>query len=180
MLSDSRTTHGVGDSKRGQRAFHGTPEKPWNWQFLFLFKNWLQIWFQKHYINPGGTQFLINKHKNRGRFLFNGPPWKAPCPLLEQLQPMHRRSQIGARSGQRSHYNSGNIKAGEQKDHGRRAWTGHARSVAAVSSHWRERSLTLDYLQACNYSHNPSPLLPKLQTSATCTGRPCVHPIWSL
>jgi hypothetical protein len=35
--------------------------------YLFL-EFWLQIWFQKYYISPPGTQFLINKHKNRGRF----------------------------------------------------------------------------------------------------------------
>jgi hypothetical protein len=39
---------------------------------LFL-KFWLQIWFQKYYISLNGTQFLINKHKNRGRFLFTFP-----------------------------------------------------------------------------------------------------------
>jgi hypothetical protein len=39
---------------------------------LFL-EFWLQIWFQKYYISTNGTQFLINKHKNRGRFLFTFP-----------------------------------------------------------------------------------------------------------
>jgi hypothetical protein len=29
---------------------------------------WLQIWFQKYYISPNDTQFLINKHKNKGKF----------------------------------------------------------------------------------------------------------------
>jgi hypothetical protein len=40
---------------------------------LSIFRNWLQIWFQKHYISSNGTQFLINKHKNRGKFLFTFP-----------------------------------------------------------------------------------------------------------
>jgi hypothetical protein len=35
--------------------------------YLFL-EFWLQIWFQKYYIILDGTQFLFNKHKNRGRF----------------------------------------------------------------------------------------------------------------
>jgi hypothetical protein len=33
--------------------------------YLFL-ELGLQIWFQKYYIRPNGTQFLINKDKNRG------------------------------------------------------------------------------------------------------------------
>jgi hypothetical protein len=35
--------------------------------YLFL-EIWLQIWFQKYYTNPNDIQFLVNKHKNRGRF----------------------------------------------------------------------------------------------------------------
>jgi hypothetical protein len=35
--------------------------------YLFL-EFWLQIWFQKYYISSNGIQFLINKHKNRGKF----------------------------------------------------------------------------------------------------------------
>jgi hypothetical protein len=35
--------------------------------YLFL-EFWLQIWFQKYSISSNDTQFLINKHKNRGRF----------------------------------------------------------------------------------------------------------------
>jgi hypothetical protein len=41
---------------------------------IYLFSEfWLQIWFQKYYISLHGTQFLIKKHKNRGRFLFTFP-----------------------------------------------------------------------------------------------------------
>jgi hypothetical protein len=35
---------------------------------IYLFLEFrLQIWFQKDSISPNGTQFLINKHKNRGK-----------------------------------------------------------------------------------------------------------------
>jgi hypothetical protein len=35
--------------------------------YLFL-KFWFQIRFQKYSISSNGTQFLLNKHKNRGSF----------------------------------------------------------------------------------------------------------------
>jgi hypothetical protein len=42
---------------------------------IYLFIDfWLQIWFQKYCISPYGTQFPINKDKNRGKFLFTFPP----------------------------------------------------------------------------------------------------------
>jgi hypothetical protein len=71
--------------KEGKELFMGPPWKTLKLAIFIFFKFWFQIWFQKYYISPSSTQFLINKHKNRGRFLFNGAPWKAPCPLLEQL-----------------------------------------------------------------------------------------------
>jgi hypothetical protein len=44
--------------------------------YLFLdFR--FQIWSPKYYISPYDTQFLINKHKNRGKFLFTFPPMGA-------------------------------------------------------------------------------------------------------
>jgi hypothetical protein len=52
--------------------------------YLFL-EFWLQIWFQKYYISSNETQFLINKHKNRGRFLFTFPgsvrAWGMSCQI---------------------------------------------------------------------------------------------------
>jgi hypothetical protein len=52
--------------------------------YLFL-EFWLQIWFQKYYISSNGPQFLINKHKNRGRFLFTFPglvrAWGVSCQI---------------------------------------------------------------------------------------------------
>jgi hypothetical protein len=53
--------------------------------FLFL-EFWLQIWFQKYHISPIGTEFLINKHKNRAGFCLLGPLWPAPSPDLESFQ----------------------------------------------------------------------------------------------
>jgi hypothetical protein len=45
---------------------------------IYLFLDfWVQIYFQKYYIRPNGTQFLINKDKNRGRYLFTFPPMGA-------------------------------------------------------------------------------------------------------
>jgi hypothetical protein len=38
-----------------------------------VLKIWLQIWFHKYYISPYARQFLINKHKNRDKFLFTFP-----------------------------------------------------------------------------------------------------------
>jgi hypothetical protein len=35
--------------------------------YLFL-EFWLRIWFQKYDISHNGTQFLINKDKNKGMF----------------------------------------------------------------------------------------------------------------
>jgi hypothetical protein len=53
--------------------------------YLFL-EFWLQIWFQKCYISPNDTQFLINKQKNRGRFLFTFPglvwAWGVSCQIV--------------------------------------------------------------------------------------------------
>jgi hypothetical protein len=40
--------------------------------YLFL-ETWSQIWFQKYYICSYGTQYLINKDKNRGKLLFTFP-----------------------------------------------------------------------------------------------------------
>jgi hypothetical protein len=70
-----------GACKRGQRAFYKGPSKKlktlklaiclfWNFNFEFDFKS----------ISPNDTQFLINKHKNRGRFLFTGAPVKSLLP----------------------------------------------------------------------------------------------------
>jgi hypothetical protein len=36
---------------------------------IYLFLEFrIQIWFQKYHFSPNATQFLIKKHKNRGRF----------------------------------------------------------------------------------------------------------------
>jgi hypothetical protein len=53
---------------------------------IYLFVEfWLQIWFQKYYISSNGIQFLINKHKHRGRFLFTFPDsiraWRVSCQI---------------------------------------------------------------------------------------------------
>jgi hypothetical protein len=44
-----------------------------------------KILFQKYYISPCGTQFLINKQKNRGRVLFTGASVKSSLRGFKRL-----------------------------------------------------------------------------------------------
>jgi hypothetical protein len=75
-----------GRLKEGSELFTGPPWKTLKLA-IFIFKNfWLQIWFQKYYISPYESQFLINKHKNRGRFLFTRAPVKSSLPRFKALR----------------------------------------------------------------------------------------------
>jgi hypothetical protein len=60
--------------------------------YLFL-EFWFQIWFQKYFISPNATQFLINKHKNRGRFLFTFlglvRAWGVSCQIAPLVPNVH-------------------------------------------------------------------------------------------
>ena len=52
-----------------------------------------QIWFQKYYICPLETEFLINKHKNRSRLLFTFPglvrAWGVSCQIASGYNSKH-------------------------------------------------------------------------------------------
>ena len=61
-----------------------SPIKTLKLVIFILKKFWLQIWFQKYYISPNATQFLINEHKNKGRFLFTGVSVKHSLPRFMQ------------------------------------------------------------------------------------------------
>jgi hypothetical protein len=93
--------------KPGRELFTGPPGKILKLAILFLFLFLFQIWFQKYYISPHDTQFLINEHKNRGRFLFTGASVKSSLPsfkrlptLPAQILPLRLRSEtsLGAQN----------------------------------------------------------------------------------
>jgi hypothetical protein len=72
--------------KEGTELFTGAPWKTLKLAIFIFFKFRFHIWFQKYCISPCGTQFLFNKHKNRGRFLFNGAPVKSSLPPFRATQ----------------------------------------------------------------------------------------------
>jgi hypothetical protein len=72
--------------KGGSECFTGALVKTLKLANYFFYKFWFQIWFQKYYISLNDTQFLINKHKNKGRFLFIGAPMKHSLPQFMQIQ----------------------------------------------------------------------------------------------
>jgi hypothetical protein len=85
----------MGPCKRGQRVFHGGPRKTLklaNQNYLFIYINFFDS--QKYYISPNGTQFLINKYKNRGRFLFIGTPVKHSLPPFRVTPTLLVRSKV--------------------------------------------------------------------------------------
>jgi hypothetical protein len=67
---------------RGSECFSGPPVKTLKLAIFIFILFLFQIWFQKYYISSDGNQFLINKHKNRGRFLFTGAPEKHSLPPI--------------------------------------------------------------------------------------------------
>jgi hypothetical protein len=72
--------------KGGSKCFTGPPWKTLKLAIFILKKFWLQIWFQKYYISPIDAQFLINKHKNRGRLLFIVALVKSSLPRFRALR----------------------------------------------------------------------------------------------
>jgi hypothetical protein len=64
------------------------PKKRLNKYIVFSPLWYIHIWFQKCYINTNATQFLINKDKNMGRFLFTFPPMGA---MRGSVLPRHTR-----------------------------------------------------------------------------------------
>jgi hypothetical protein len=76
-LSSNRGKH-----KSGLRAFCGGPEKPCFSQIIFLINFDFKFGFKSTILVQNGIKFLINKHKNRGRFCLLGPPWNARSPDL--------------------------------------------------------------------------------------------------
>jgi hypothetical protein len=75
-----------GKHKSGLRAGRRGPRKTLKLAILFFNKFWLQIWFQKYYLSLSGTQFLINKHKNRGMFLFSRTSVKSSQLRFKQIR----------------------------------------------------------------------------------------------
>jgi hypothetical protein len=81
-----------GANLSGQRVFLGAPVKTLKLAIFILFNFDFKFGFKSIVLVRFGNQFLINKHKNRGRFWFTGAPEKHSLPrfIVTRWNPVER------------------------------------------------------------------------------------------
>jgi hypothetical protein len=78
----------------GYELFAGGPRKPLFFAILFfIFYFDFKFGFKSTILVQNGIKFLINKHKNRGRFLFIGIPLKRSRPWFKKIRSSPHKSQ---------------------------------------------------------------------------------------